>query len=133
MKATFIAVLVLLSAVTSSAATGFRCDGQGIRIQFYRHGDFSPAALIVSSRGIGTIATLKDEEIVEGKTSRTQNFQGQTKSWLTGDPLDVEFFVVDEAREDGKYAGSHFGQLIVTDEGGTYKINMACSPYPEEV
>lgn len=128
-------IITALSLVSSVAmADGFRCANDDFRVKLYNevqpeNGTRNPAVLVVSEKGVGTIATLDGSEIEKTITETSVIYKGTTNSKLDGRYVSVKLSVRKTPSAYAKYEGQHHGVLTINADGETVKQSVLCARY----
>ena len=132
MKFVLISILSLVSTI--AMADGFRCQGSDFRVKLFNQvqpelGTRNPAVLVVSERGVGTIATLQGDEINKLNSPNTVIYHGQGNGYQNGRFVFVRLEVNKTAEEGGIYAGYHLATLEVNADNASRVATLACNRY----
>lgn len=132
MKFVLISFLSLLSSV--AMADGFRCQSSDFRVKLYNEtqperGTRNPAVLVVFEKGVGTLATLKGEEILKTNDEEFVTYEGQTNSRVDGRFVGVKFEIKKFPEESGINEGFFKALLTVNADNATREQTLVCERY----
>jgi hypothetical protein len=127
-------ISIAMSLVSSlSLASGFVCEGQGYTVRMYNQvqpsqGTKNPAALIVSSGQLGTIAVVKGSDIQLYQTNQAFVYTGVSHDKHTGRFINVEL-AVSRSTQDNAGEPERLGHLKLTADGGDFAATLVCEQY----
>ncbi len=130
------AFVIALSLVASSAALadGLICTGETFNVKLYNQvnpakGTKNPAHLVVSERGIGTVAVLRGLDIEKTSNKRYVAYSGVTNAKRDGRYTSVSLMVKKQAIQEGQFAGKHAAHLVVTANKIDSVDKLVCQRY----
>ena len=129
----FIASVITLASI-QSFASGYLCEGvdsenHTYRVKLYNEvdpgaGTKNPAALIVSTPTVGTIATVKGQDIAKINGERAVTFSGISHDYHTGRYVSVQLVIAKAAQAGGK---NHFGRLSLAADHVQVDAKLSCA------
>lgn len=133
----FFIISLLFLASSAAMADGFRCQGQDFRVKLFNEvqpsrGTRNPAILVVSERGIGTIATLDGAGIKKKLHLDTVTYDGQANSRIDGRFVYVKLEISKRVEAQGPFLGLHVAKLTVNANSSHRTQVLACDRYRKQ-